>query len=194
MSAWVLNTFFTREKEPMLTLFNSLIRSKLEFCCQVWSPYKKKDIARLEQIQRSFTFRIRGLKHLNYWERLKDLNIMSLQRRRERCILLHIFKIYTKVYPNTIDLEFKTSSRSKAVRAVLKPLPRVSCRLGTLYDSSFIVYAAKLWNILPPLITQIDCFKSFVTELDSFLSIVPDHPPLPGYPNINDNSLVQQCF
>ena len=155
MSAWVLNTFFTREKEPMLTLFNSLIRSKLEFCCQVWSPYKKKDIARLEQIQRSFTFRIRGLKHLNYWERLKDLNIMSLQRRRERCILLHIFKIYTKVYPNTIDLEFKITSRSNAVRAVLKPLPRVSCKLGTLYDSSFIIYAAKLWNILPHLLLKL---------------------------------------
>ena len=34
----LLRTFSTREKEPMLKMFNTYIKSKLEYCCIVWSP------------------------------------------------------------------------------------------------------------------------------------------------------------
>ena len=138
--------------------------------------------------------RIRGCKDLNYWERLKELNMMSLQRRRERCTLVHIFKIKAGIYPNTIDLSFKISSRPTAVKAVLKPLPRVSGKLLTLYEESFTINAAKLWNILPPELSQIESLCLFKTRLDNFLKSVPDLPPIPGYPYSNNNSLTKQCF
>ncbi len=74
----------------MLTLFQSLIRTRLEFCCEIWNPYLLKDIRRIEQVQRSFTVRITGMRDLNYWERLVKLKIRSLQRRRERQIILYV--------------------------------------------------------------------------------------------------------
>ena len=55
LTSWLLNVFFTRDKEVMLTLFNSIVRSKLEYCSPVWDPYKLKHINSIEQIQRSFT-------------------------------------------------------------------------------------------------------------------------------------------
>ena len=38
----LLRTFKTREAEPMMKMFNSYIRSKLDHCCLIWNPVKKK--------------------------------------------------------------------------------------------------------------------------------------------------------
>ena len=44
LCGWILRTFSTRKKDPMLLLWRSLIRSKLEYCCQLWSPAQTGDI------------------------------------------------------------------------------------------------------------------------------------------------------
>ena len=178
----------------MLTLCNSLVRSRLEFGCEVWNPYLKKDIVFIEQVQRSFTHKIIGMRTLDYWQRLKELKIMSLQRRRERIIILHIWKIKNRVYPNSIDLEFKLHKRSNAMRAVLKPLPRIRGKLLNLFENSFGINACKLWNILPACLTHIDSITAFTKQLALFLSNVPDEPPLPGYPFLDNNSLTEKLY
>ena len=128
----------------------------------------------------------------NYWERLKKLNIMSLQRRREKIIISHLWKILNNVYPNTIDIEFKFHARTNAIRAVIKPLPKIRGKLLTKYDESFVVKSAKLWNILPPNLTCITSLTLFKSLLDKFLVQVPDEPPLSGYPYKCNNSLIYQ--
>ena len=40
----LLRHFKTREPEPMTTMFNSYVRSRLEYCSLVWNPWKKEDI------------------------------------------------------------------------------------------------------------------------------------------------------
>ena len=67
----------------MITLYKSLVRSLLDYCCPLWDPVKVTEIQLLEGVQRTFTSQIGGLKDLNYWERL-NLNSDVLQRRRER--------------------------------------------------------------------------------------------------------------
>ena len=60
----------------------------LEYCCQLWNPWKAKDIQAIEAIQRTFTYKITEVQHLNNWERLHELKLYSLQRRRERYIII----------------------------------------------------------------------------------------------------------
>ena len=192
LSAWILHTFYSRDKSTMLVLFKSLIRSRLEYCSEIWNPHFMKDINFIEQIQRSFTSKIEGMKDLNYWDRLKSLGLMSLQRRRERLILMHIWKIKNGIYPNTIDLQFRFHSRTGCDKAVLKPLPKVRGRLLNSYEESFIVKSCKLWNILPGHLTKITSLSSFVVQLNLFLSNIPDKPPIPGYPYTSNNSLTEQ--
>ena len=51
---------------------------------QAWSPYLAKDIECLERIQRRVTKMVRGLKNMNYQERLKAVGLQSLQQRKKR--------------------------------------------------------------------------------------------------------------
>ena len=62
----------------MMKMFNSYIRSKLDYCCLIWNPVKKEDIGKIERIQRSFIAKIKGLEKMDYHERLKKLNTYSL--------------------------------------------------------------------------------------------------------------------
>ena len=195
MCGWIFSSFYSRDRNVMLTLFKSLVRSILEFSCEVWFPHLKKDILSLEQVQRSFTSRISGLSNLNYWERLDTLKIYSLQRRREKIIILHVWKIKNNIYPNSFSsLNFQINKRTGHSKAIPPPLPKVRGKLLTKFEESFLVQACKLWNILPPNLKEIDTLCSFQTGLNKFLEGIPDEPPLAGYPHVNKNSLLKQCL
>ena len=93
LRSWVLRTFSTRKKDPMLLLWRSL-RSKLEYCCQLWCPTQTRGIQSLEQVQRNFIRKINGIQYLSYWQQLQKLSLYSLGRRRERYMLLYIWQIF----------------------------------------------------------------------------------------------------
>ncbi len=193
LCSWALSVFHTRQAYPMLTIFKSLILSRLEYCSLVWNPYQIQDIDRIEQIQRKFTSKIDGMADKNYWERLSSLNILSLQRRREKAIIVHVWKILNGLCPNSIDLQFKEHARSSAIKAVVKPLPKLSGKILTLYENSFAIKSAQLWNILPPNLTKINALLNFQVSLDNFLKKIPDKPPVAGYPHSSNNSLTNLC-
>jgi hypothetical protein len=84
----------------MITPFRALVIPILEYCCQHWTPLTLSAVRQLEGDQRTFTSRIRGMEELNYWERLRRLGLYSLQRRRERYVILYTWKILTEMAPN----------------------------------------------------------------------------------------------
>lgn len=63
---WILRTFMTREREPMLALYKALVITLLEYCCQLWNPWKSREKQALEGIQCSFTSKIRLVKNEDY--------------------------------------------------------------------------------------------------------------------------------
>ena len=61
----------------------------------IWSPHLKCDIERIEKVQRQFTKRLYGFKHLYYEERLTKLGIPSLELRRLYLDLTYtVIKLY----------------------------------------------------------------------------------------------------
>ena len=144
----------------------------------------------VEDIQRQFTRRIAGLQDLDYWERLTKLKLLSLQRRRERYMIIHVWKILNHLAPNDIKMEF-THSKRLGIKVKIPSFSKTAPQSATrLYDESFAVHAGKLWNILPKEVTvtkQLDAVKIL---LGKFLRLYPDRPPTKGYTAQNRNSLI----
>jgi len=66
----------------ILPLYSTLMRLHLKSCVQLWDPQHKKDMNLLQQVQRSAKKKITGLEHLLHGDRLRELWLFSLEKRR----------------------------------------------------------------------------------------------------------------
>ena len=149
----------------MVPLFKALVRPHLEYANAVWSPYKKKDIKRIENIQRDFTRKIEGMSGLEYEERLRKLKLPSLEFRRLRGDLIEAYKIMHNVYdPETtkslLSLSNITHTRSHPLKLTKK------CVNTQKYLEFFTNRIVSNWNNLPSDIVMADSVNSFKNKID----------------------------
>ena len=127
---------------------------------------------------------------MDYWTRLRVLNLQSLQRRRERYSIIHMWKLLNNAAPNDLNVNFVDQER-KGIRVKLPALVKgATCAAQTIRDNSFSLRAAKLWNTLPANVTRITKLETFKTELGNFIAQFPDRPPATGYTCVNTNSIL----
>ena len=89
----IKRTFTFINPEIFTKLYKSHVRPHLEYANVIWHPIFKRQMISLEKVQRRATKIIPELKDLPYIERLKKLNLPSLEYRQLRGDLLQTFKI-----------------------------------------------------------------------------------------------------
>ena len=84
--------------EKFCLLYKALVRPQLEYAASVWSPYKRKDIDSIENVQRRTTKLIPILSGLSYEDRLKRLKLLTLKFRRLRGDMIEVFELVMGIY------------------------------------------------------------------------------------------------
>ena len=124
---------------------------------------------------------------LSYENRLKCLNLYSLQHRRDRYTAIYAWKITEEIVPNLSPPMCVNVSERRCRLCVLKSVERG--HIGTLAHSSFRWRGARIFNALPPKISNLsNCdVLLFKRQLDNYLSLLPDVPCTPN----KDNSITR---
>ena len=183
MSSWILRTFETREKIPMLTLYKSLVRPLLEYSSPLWSPIAKGEIQRLEEIQQSFIRKIKGVSH-NYHTALEQLNLYSLERRRQRYLAIQIWKILEGLAPNLNEIngikQQHGISHRRGRECHIFNLTQTPSHLQAIRKQTLRCAGVKIFNELPKEIrnitnTSVNVFKG---NLDRYMQSTADTPYL----------------
>jgi len=78
------------------------VRPILEYGNVVWANVIKNYMNKIENVQRRFTKHIKCLQSLDYEERLKKIQLPSLEYRQIRGDMLQVFKIARNYYDKKI--------------------------------------------------------------------------------------------
>ena len=161
-----MKCFCSRDSVLLTRAYCTYVRPLLEFSSVIWSPHTKKDINRIESVQRKFTRAVCNLRGCTYEERLLNLGLDSLLCRRIKADLILCYKmlhglIYIDPSCSVVPSQtaFTRGHSSKLVKFCV----------ATDRDKYFFTHrVVSVWNALPDYIVSSSSLDSFKRKLKNF--------------------------
>ncbi|KGL98730.1 hypothetical protein N301_02623, partial [Charadrius vociferus] len=158
----------SRSREVILPLYSTLVRPHLEYCIQFWSPQHKKDMDLLERrVQRRATKTIRKVEHLSCEEKLRELGLFSLEKRRLWGELTVAFQYLKGAYKKDEDRHFSRACCNRTRGDGFK-LKEGRFRLDIM-KKFFTMRVVKPWHRLPRGMVDAPSLETFKVRLDGAL-------------------------
>ena len=159
-----------RDRNTFLRLYTVYVRPHLEYAVASWCPYNKGDKEVLEKVQRRALAMISNLKGKSYEERLAEVKMTTLERRRERGDLITMYRIMTgqdDVDPSLWFQPIATSRNGLGTRHASGLHNVVQQRSkGEVRRNFFSQRVVSAWNNLPDSVKGAGCVNTFKNRLD----------------------------
>ena len=172
LSYMVMKTFKSRIPHLYINLFKTYIRPIVEYNVSIWSPYLIKDVIKAEYIQKKFTRQIckkLNIKYNNYKDRLKILQLESLEKRRLKFDLTLAYKIINNLIKVNNDFfKVKDFQNKYTLRRNSLYLQKPKIARTLIRQNFFSVRIINCWNKLPSNIVSATNLNLFKKRLDNF--------------------------
>ena len=210
LAGWVDRSFKYKTTPLLLTLLKQLVVPQAEYGCVIWHPRSQPQIKAIESIQRRFTKKFPCFWQYNgstqryeclisYKERLRVLKIFSLERRRERYLIILLYKVAIKLITNP-GLIIEVGQRgSWFFPCKFTTDNTIPAWIKNARNNGFHSTGPRLFNSLPrylrtsvPSPNPLDprsgkkMVNAFKAKLDKFLANIEDNP------GTTSNSLLQR--